>query len=100
MNTTKPKFTPGPCFNHDSIAGRYHADLGWAIASSAVFRMTQATFQRQAILADAAPELMDALIVLVQEGECYCLDSAERQGRGPCGHCVAKAALAKARGEA
>ncbi len=50
-------------------------------------------------LCKAAPELYAALEVMIKDSECYCLDSKENVGRNPCGYCISKAALAKARGE-
>lgn len=44
-------------------------------------------------------DMLAALRALVEDGECYCTDPAERVGRGFCGHCMAKDAIAKAEGK-
>lgn len=48
-----------------------------------------------ALLVRAAPDMLAALEQIVRELECYCADNVA--AKGPCAHCLAQAAIKRAR---
>jgi hypothetical protein len=106
MKTTTPQaeHTPGPWF----YAASAHEDADYIVGSAwpdprgegynpqvALIRNSQSALSNARLIA-AAPDLVAALERLTSDVECYCADNVA--DNRPCGHCVARAALAKAKG--
>jgi len=49
-------------------------------------------------VAEALPEVIEALKEMMTDSECYCLDADEMAGKPPCAYCQLRAALAKIEG--
>lgn len=64
----------------DDECDKLRTKIVWAVNQHATLRAQNA-------------ELLEALVELVDDGECYCADYVA--AHGPCGHCKARAAIAR-----
>ena len=95
------KHTGGPWVALERYTNRQAISIGRKIGSMSHEIFAEAhghNCEANARLIASAPELLEALELLVKEVECYCADNVA--AKGLCGICSAKAALAKAKGEA
>lgn len=103
----KTKHTPGPWQVNGSWlnieTGNRHTAVesvlpgGFGMVASLEHSFTRESEEANARLIAAAPELLEALKELVNDGECYCADNVA--SKETCRHCKARAAIAKAQGE-
>lgn len=101
----EPKHTPGPCFNHDPLSCTLYADIGFGIIRGSSMMMSRAEFEKRSRIADAAPELLEALREWADDTGCESKRGQDAPRNGcDCWTCErvrkALAVIAKAEGRA